>query len=191
MTSLQDNFTAIAQGLSGAPKIKTAALNQVSGSEAVVTAAIRAAAVTLVKLPLYVAGDYIEAADSGTYASPAAADVPYHVKTFTMPRGGVVRIVAYAWGILGSGHGDILLYKNGVYTGYNAGGNVPWETTHSHFPLDLTIAAGDTIGFYVTMDGTLEDIGWGALIKADIGSVLVPRAKQDFFYAGEPGEALL
>lgn len=41
MTQNQDNFTALAQGLSGAPKIQTAALEQTGGSQAVTTATVR------------------------------------------------------------------------------------------------------------------------------------------------------
>lgn len=189
MTSLQDNFTALAQGLSGAPKFKTAALNQVSGSEAVVTAAMRSAAVTLVKLPLYAAGDYIEAAAYGTYASPAVADTPYHVKTFTMNRGGVVRILGWAWGELGN-HGDILLYKNGAYTGDNAGGNAPFANGHSSFPVDLSIAAGDTISFYITADSNLDDIAWVAVIDIDISTALVPRPAYGYGRVSHAGMAL-
>ena len=46
MTQNQDNFLALAEGASGAPKIQTAALEQTNGAEAVTTATIRADAVT-------------------------------------------------------------------------------------------------------------------------------------------------
>jgi hypothetical protein len=41
MTQTQDNFTALAQGLTGAPKIQTAALEQTGGSQAVTVATVR------------------------------------------------------------------------------------------------------------------------------------------------------
>lgn len=41
MTQNQDNFTALAQGLSGAPKILTAALEQTAGNQAVTVATVR------------------------------------------------------------------------------------------------------------------------------------------------------
>jgi len=50
INALYDNSNAIAEGASGAPRVLAAALNQVSGSEAMVTAAIRASAVTEPKL---------------------------------------------------------------------------------------------------------------------------------------------
>ncbi len=50
MTQMDDNFDALAAGLAGAPKVLTAALNQVGGSEAVTTATIRAGNVTAVEL---------------------------------------------------------------------------------------------------------------------------------------------
>lgn len=188
MTAMQANFTALAQGLSGAPKIKTAALNQVSGSEAVTTATIRAGAVTLAKLPLYVAGNYVEAASYGAYAAPASG--PYYlVKTYTMVRGGTVRVNATAIGAT-TEHGDILLYKNDVYTGYvaGAGGSI---SPHSNFPADITVTVGDTLKFYVAVYPNPDTVNWTAYIMTDGATSLVPRAPMAYIYLGDAGQALL
>ncbi len=185
LTSMQANFTALAQGLSGAPKIKTAALNQVSGAEAVTTATMRAASVTLIKLPLYAAGTYVEAATSGSY-NCTVANTSYLQQTYTMPRGGTLRIQAYAYGP--NQHGDILLYKNGVYTGYNCGGSSSYAgITHSNFPVDLSFSAGDTISFYVANNVDGEDTVWKAFLMADIGTVLVPRPTETFVFLENGG----
>jgi hypothetical protein len=50
MDQVQANFTALAEGASGAPTVLAAALNQVAGAEAVTTECIRAQNVTFNKL---------------------------------------------------------------------------------------------------------------------------------------------
>ncbi len=52
MGQVQANFTALAEGASGAPAVLAAALNQVAGSEAVTTATIRTGNVTMAKMSI-------------------------------------------------------------------------------------------------------------------------------------------
>jgi len=142
----QDNFLALAQGASGAPKILTAALNQVSSSEAVITAAIRANSITQAKVLDYAAGTgYVEADTLDQATDPS--NTYSKVAEYYMPRGGTV--TSRIW-LTGSGVLETFfakLYKNGSPVGTErtrtfAQGQTSWDE-------NVSFVAGDLIQLYI------------------------------------------
>jgi hypothetical protein len=146
MAQVQDNFTGLAEGASGAPKVLAAALSQTGGSEAVVAGAIRSYAVTLAKLEPYAAGSKVEAQVSASSLG-IFQSVSYEKKAeFGIPRAGVLTATwsanADAGGSVGVG-----LYVNGsaLVTQEGAG----FLTSN----YDVTVAAGDNVQLYLKNRG--------------------------------------
>ena len=175
MTQNQDNFAALAAGLSGAPKVQTAALEQGASVQAVTTATIRDGAVTNAKLDIgiintnniadgavtnvkiannAISSSKIILATAGEYSIAEALGAVSHTSTSAAKvrevwtaYGGTFRI-AYtlrAENVSFQVHAQI--YKNGSAFG-------PLNSTYSDigtpFSNDLTFTVGDLIQIYTT-----------------------------------------
>jgi len=190
MGLMQDNHTALAQGLSGAPKFQTAALNQVSGAEAVTTATMRAGCFTLGKFVNYAAGDYFLHAQSGC----TAVTDRVKVAEVTLQRGGTLRVHMHIY------FGDSpttpyvygLIYKNGADTGlwhYSSG--TIYETEYEcgagdPFDDDVSFEAGDTLELWVQY-GNRESgtVSWAFLVGSDGATAFHPTVIEGYQYGGD------
>lgn len=156
MAQVQDNFTALAEGATGAPKVTAAALNQTGGSEAVVAGTIRAYNVAQPKLVNYAAGSKVEASVSG-YIYEASYT---KVAEFYIPRAGVITAVFSLAAPAGTS-AAARLYKNGAPLGAEVLVTAPNGGTQS---ADYSIAAGDLLQLYAWENDTTS-IAWSLSLR--------------------------
>jgi len=126
MTAYRDNFTALAQGLSGAPSILAAAL-----SDNILTQA---------KLPAFVAGS--NAIALSTAGESTVATSPTKLKELFCPANGVINTY-FTFTKSGIGTGYARVYRNGVAVGTTRSG------TGGSYSEDISgMLIGDLIQLY-------------------------------------------
>ncbi len=161
LNQLQDNFTALAQGASGAPKVLTAALSQTGGSEAVVAGTIRSYNVTLPKLSDYSPGSTVEALSEGFMNINQNAYTKF--VEWGMPRPGTITVVVSLYSGISNAYAKV--YKNGSAIG----AELVAATGYANQVANYTVVAGDLIQLY---GYNANSAAWGISIQVSSATAI-------------------